>query len=133
MLRVDRSDEGRICLLSLEGNLGSSDLVNLAERLRGLAARGVLRVVVDLRRVEHWDYRGLASLAEAVDYRRSAGAVTAFIAPRGYLRDIAAAANVLDRLDLYDDLRLETEAETIPLKVVELVPQEAGLRRASGL
>lgn len=133
MLRVDRSDEGRVCLLSLEGNLGSADLVNLAERLRGLAARGMLRVVVDLRQVEHWDYRGLASLAEAVEFRRRCGAATAFVLPRGYLRDVAAAANVLDRLDVYDDLRLEAEAETLPLKVVELVPRDAGLRRASGL
>ena len=40
-----QSDERRICLLGLEGSLSGKDLVNLAKRLRGLAAQGVLRVV----------------------------------------------------------------------------------------
>ncbi len=129
MLRTDRSDEGRVCLLGLEGSLGSSDLVNLAERLRGLAARGMLRVVVDLRGVDHWDFRGLNCLADAVDYRRRLGGVTAFISPSRYLHSIAVAAGVRDRLDIYDDLRIESEVETLPLRVVE--PAEAAeLRRA---
>ncbi len=53
------SDERRICLLGLEGSLSTHDLANLATRLRGLAAQGVLRVVVDLRNVDHWYFRGL--------------------------------------------------------------------------
>ena len=102
-----QSDEGRICLVGMEGSLSSTDLVNLSERLRGLAVQGVSRVVVDLRNVEHWDFRGLKSLADAVDYRRTFGWLTAFIIPNRYLRDIAAAAGVLDRFDVYDALRLE--------------------------
>jgi|GEM_PF-2419005 anti-anti-sigma regulatory factor len=102
-----QSDERRICLLGLEGGLTSSDLTELAKRLRALAAQGVSRVVVDLRRVEHWDFRGLKSLADAVEHRRYRGGVTAFITPSRYLRDIAAAAGVLDKLDLYDALDLE--------------------------
>lgn len=102
-----QSDERRICLLGLEGGLTSGDLTELAKRLRALAAQGVSRVVVDLRRVEHWDFRGLKSLADAVEHRRYRGGVTAFITPSRYLRDIAAAAGVLDKLDLYDALDLE--------------------------
>ena len=102
-----QSDERRICLLGLEGGLTSSDLTELAKRLRALAAQGVSRVVVDLRRVEHWDFRGLKSLADAVEHRRHRGGVTAFITPSRYLRDIAAAAGVLDKLDVYDALDLE--------------------------
>jgi anti-anti-sigma factor len=105
-----QTDERRICLLGLEGGLSSSDLVQLAERLRALAAQGMSRVVVDLRRVDHWDFRGLRSLAEAVEQRRRRGGVTAFITPSRYLRDIAAAAGVLERLDFYDSLELEGDS-----------------------
>ena len=102
-----QTDERRICLLGLEGSLASSDLVQLAERLRALAAQGMSRVVVDLRRVDHWDFRGLRALAEAVEHRRRRGGATAFITPNRYLRDIAAAAGVHDRFDFYDGLNLE--------------------------
>jgi len=130
MLRTDRPDEGRICLLGLEGSLASSDLVNLAERLRGLAARGMLRVVVDLREVDHWDFRGLRCLAEAVDFRRRTGGVTAFITPSRYLRDIAVAAGAADRLDFYDELVVQNEVETYPLVLHEPVDEGTELRRA---
>jgi anti-anti-sigma regulatory factor len=130
MLRTDRSDEGRICLLGLEGSLTSSDLVNLAERLRGLAARGMLRVVVDLRQVDHWDFRGLKCLVEAVEYRRRTGGVTAFITPNRYLRDIAAAVGAADRLEFYDELRVENEVELFPLMVPGVTGEDAELRRA---
>lgn len=110
MFWVVQTDERRICLLGLEGSLSSSDLVQLAERLRALAAQGMSRVVVDLRRVDHWDFRGLRSLAEAVEQRRRRGGVTAFITPSRYLRDIATAAGVLDRLDFYDALELEGDS-----------------------
>jgi anti-anti-sigma regulatory factor len=117
-----QSDERRICLLGLEGGLTSGDLSELAKRLRALAAQGVSRVVVDLRRVEHWDFRGLKSLADAVEHRRYRGGVTAFITPSRYLRDIAAAAGVLDKLDLYDALDLEG-------RTAEPVFMEGGSRR----
>lgn len=133
MFRADRSEEARICLLDMEGSLSSSALVNLSERLRGLAARGVLRVVVDLRRVDHWDYRGLACLADAARHRRAAGGVTAFITPSAYLRSIAAAAGVHEELDFYDDLSVEEEVQKVQLSVVELAPGAEGFRRASGL
>jgi anti-anti-sigma regulatory factor len=133
MFRADRSAEARICLLDLEGSLSSSDLVNLSERLRGLAARGVLRVVVDLRQVDHWDYRGLHCLAEAVSYRRNAGGVTAFITPSRYLRSIAGAAGVHDDLDFYDDLKVEEEVQRVQLAVVELKSEPEDFRQASGL
>jgi anti-anti-sigma regulatory factor len=108
-----QSDERRICLLGLEGGLTSSDLTELAKRLRALAAQGVSRVVVDLRRVDHWDFRGLKSVADAVDHRRQRGGVTAFITPSRYLRDIATAAGVLDKLDVYDALDLEAPTATV--------------------
>ena len=107
MFWAGQSEEGRICLLGMEGSLSSTDLVNLADRLRGLAAQGMVRVVVDLRNVDHWDFRGLACLADAVEYRRSLGGLTAFITPSPYLRDIASAAGVIDQFDFYDALRLE--------------------------
>ncbi len=133
MLRTDRSDEGRVCLLGLEGSLSSADLVNLAARLRGLAARGMLRVVVDLRGVDHWDFRGLRALSDAVEFRRRSGAVTAFITPSRYLRDIAVAAGVGDLLDFYDELRVESEVEAFPLMVVSAEPEVLEFKQASGL
>ena len=107
MFWAGQSDERRICLLGLEGSLSSDDLANLAGRLRGLAAQGVFRVVVDLRSVDHWDYRGLRCLAEAVEYRRERGGFTGFVTPSRYLRNIAIAAGVDDLLDFYDELQLE--------------------------
>src|SRR5262249_32960690 len=102
-----QSDERRICLLGLEGGLTSGDLSELAKRLRALAAQGVSRVVVDLRRVELGVSRGLNPRGGGGEPRRHRGGVTAFITPSRYLRDIAAAAGVLDKLDLYDALDLE--------------------------
>ena len=132
MFWAGQSDERRICLLGLEGSLSSNHLVNLTERLRGLAVQGVLRVVVDLRRVTHWDYRGLQCLAEAVEYRNRLGGVTAFVSPSRYLRDIAAAAGVLDHLDFYDELHMGTVAEPIPHPREAIPVGDAELRRASG-
>jgi anti-anti-sigma regulatory factor len=102
-----QSDERRICLLGLEGSLNGDDLANLAGRLRGLAAQGVLRVVVDLRNVTHWDYRGLRCLSEAVRWRRERGGITVFVTPSRYLRDIAVVGGVHDDLEFFDDLQLE--------------------------
>ena len=105
MFWADQFDEDRVCLLAPEGRLSRSDLINLADRLRGLAARGVSQVVVDTRGVEHWDFRGLGFLADAADHRRRIGISTAFITPNPYLRDIAAVAGVSGRLEFYDDVR----------------------------
>lgn len=107
MFWAGQSEQDRICLLGMEGSLSSTDLVNLADRLRGLAAQGMSRVVVDLRGVSHWDFRGLSCLADAVEYRRRLGGLTAFITPNRYLRDIATASGVMDQFDFYDALRLE--------------------------
>ena len=104
-----QSDERRICLLGLEGSLSSHDLANLATRLRGLAVQGVRRVVVDLREVNHWDFRGLRCLAESVSHHQGLGGVTVFITPDRYLKDIAAAAGVADQMEFYDELHLEKE------------------------
>ena len=106
MFWADQFAEDRVSLLALEGRLSGSDLMNLADRLRGLAAQGVVETVVDLREVEHWDFRGLSGLAEAVRFRRRHGATTAFITPDPYLRDIAAAAGVDEVFDFFDDLKL---------------------------
>ena len=103
--------EDRVCLLTLEGRLSRMALVNLADRLRGLAARGMFQVVVDMHRVEHWDFRGLRALGEAVRFRSERGGATAFITPNPYLKDVAKAAGVFDLLDFYDSLRLESPAE----------------------
>jgi anti-anti-sigma factor len=124
-----QTDERRICLLGLEGGLSSSDLAQLAERLRALAAQGMSRVVVDLRRVDHWDFRGLRALADAVDHRRRRGGVTAFITPSRYLRDIAAAAGVLEALDFYDALALEGDSGRTE---GGSYPRVGSLRRAAG-
>lgn len=121
-----QSDERRICLLGLEGSLSGDDLANLAGRLRGLAVQGVLRVVVDLRDVTHWDYRGLRCLAEAVRWRRARGGITAFVTPNRYLRDIAVAAGVHEDLEFYDDLRME-EGATVEIGSLPAQP-EIGLR-----
>ena len=97
MFWADQFDEGRICLLTLEGRLSRDNLENLAERLRGLAARGMDQVVVDAKGVEHWDFRGLQGLADAVALRRRYGFGTAFITPNPYLKDIARAAGIDQR------------------------------------
>lgn len=127
-----QSDERRICLLGLEGSLSSDDLVDLTERLRGLAAQGVLRVVVDLRGVDHWDFRGLRCLAEGVEYRRNRGGVTAFVSPSRYLRDIATVAGVHDRLDFYDDIRLEDSDGRLGSSQTSEFVEEPRLHRAVG-
>ena len=131
MFWADQFAEERISLLALEGRLSGSDLVNLSDRLRGLAAQGVFEAVVDLREVEHWDYRGLTGLAEAVRFRRRYGASTAFITPDPYLRDIAHAVGVGEDFDFFDDLLL-TEAPR-PFTVIEPleIPEQETPKTAS--
>jgi len=122
-----QSDERRICLLGLEGSLNGDDLANLAGRLRGLAVQGVLRVVVDLRNVTHWDYRGLRCLAEAVEWSRQRGGITVFVTPDRYLKDIAVAAGVHESLDFYDDLQME-EGSMHRFGSTSAVPADGGIR-----
>ena len=90
MFRADRSEEGRICLLGLEGSLSSSDLVNLSERLRGLAARGVLRVVVDLRAVRYASAQALGVLVTFLVELRRRGGDLALLGCPGHLRELFA-------------------------------------------
>lgn len=133
MFGADPRDERRICLLTLTGSLDGDDLVNLAHRLRGLGAQGVFRVVVDLSRVDHWDFRGLRCLAEAVLSRKARGGVTAFIIPSRYLREIAVAAGVLETLDVYDSLSLEDWDGVMPPHHGDASDDPTPVRRASGL
>ena len=111
--------EHRIGLLTLEGRLSKAAMLDLADRLRGLAARGMSQVVVDVRLVEHWDFRGLPALSEAVAFRKEHGGSTAFITPNDYLRDIAKAAGVFDALDFYDGLRLDDAPSLLPAETTE--------------
>jgi anti-anti-sigma regulatory factor len=131
MFWADRFDDGRILLLTLEGRLSRNDLIDLSDRLRGLAAQGMFQVVVDVRDVDHWDFRGLQVLAEAVEFRRRHGAATAFITPSTYLKDIAKAAGVFERLDFYDALRLNGGVELSVIDVTVATEEEA-LREAGG-
>ena len=133
MFWADQFNEDRVCLLALEGRLSRCDLANLSDRLRGLAAQGVHQVVLDLRAVDHWDYRGLPELAEAVKSRRRARATTAFITPSDYLRYIAGAAGVLEEMDFYDDLRLDEPELRLTIVGSSATSENEELRKATGL
>lgn len=133
MFWADQFNEDRICLLTMEGTVSRSDLANLAERLRGLAAQNVPQIVIDARRVDHWDYRGLGTTAEAVRSCGRGGTRVAFVTPSRYLRDIVAAAGLNGAFDFYD--ALELEGAPVKLELVEVPrPMEVRpLRRATGL
>lgn len=93
----------RVSLLTMEGRLSREDLNELATHLRELAAQGVLHVLVDVRSVDHWDYRGLKPLADAAAFRKRFGGRTTVVANR-YLRDIARTVGELSPLEFRDRL-----------------------------
>ena len=104
-----RFRDERVALLTLEGRINRTDLSNLAARLSGIAARGMQDIVVDARGVEHWDFRGLPALADAMEDCKRRGSTVAVVTPNPYLHDIAKAVGVYERLNVYDDLDLTGE------------------------
>lgn len=125
-------NEHRICLLAMEGTVSRTDLLNLAMRLGGLAAQGVPHVVVDARGVGHWDFRGLAVVADAVVRCRLSGTRVSFVTPSRYLRDIAAAIGLAGAFEFFDELSLDDPP--VALRLVEAPPpaEPQPLRRVAG-
>jgi anti-sigma B factor antagonist len=90
-----------VAILRCEGEMGTMELAGLGEELFRLAHRGVRKVVVDLARVEHVDYRGLKAMAARARLLRGAGGDLKLAGLSLYVATIFRAAGVEEEFQMY--------------------------------
>jgi anti-sigma B factor antagonist len=81
--------------------MGTMELAHLGEELFRLAHKGVRKVVVDLAKVEHVDYRGLKAMAARARLLRGAGGDLKLAGLSAYLATIFRAAGVEEEFQMY--------------------------------
>jgi len=82
--------------------MGAMELAHLGEELFRLAHRGLRKVVVDLAKVEHVDYRGLKAVAARARLLRGAGGDLKLAGVSPYLAAIFRAAGVEEEFQMYE-------------------------------
>jgi anti-sigma B factor antagonist len=92
-----------VAVVRCEGEMGELELAHLGEELFRLANRGCRRVVVDLSRVDHVDYRGVRPLAARARLLRGAGGDLKLAGLSAYLRAIFRAAGVEEEFEMHPD------------------------------
>ena len=95
-----------VAILRCEGEMGTMELAHLGEELFRLAHRGVRKVVVDLAKVEHVDYRGLKAMAARARLLRGAGGDLKLAGLSPYLATIFRAAGVEEEFQMYPNAEL---------------------------
>jgi anti-sigma B factor antagonist len=85
----------------LEGELGRDELLEVGEMLVRLSIEGALFVIVDLTRVSHLDYRGIAALVRRAEVFRELGGDITLSGLSPYLFAIFQAAGAHDAFDFF--------------------------------
>jgi anti-anti-sigma factor len=92
----------RRAVLPLRGEIGAGEVEELAQRALSLAATGRPCLVLDLRRVTHWDYRHLPALWRLALELRARGGDLRLAAPSRYLSKILQFAGMSELLATHD-------------------------------
>ncbi len=83
-----------VALIVSEGEMGECELAALGEELFRLAHMGRRRIVLDLSRVDHIDYRGLRALGARARLLRAGGGDLKICGASNYLAAIFRVAGV---------------------------------------
>ncbi len=92
----------RRAVLPLHGEIGRVEVEQLTRRSLALAAQGRPCLVLDLRRVTHWDYRHLAPLWRLAQKLRAHGGDLRLAAANHYLSTILAFVGLTDLLATHE-------------------------------
>ncbi len=90
-----------VAVIRCEGEMGDMELAHIGEELFRLSHRGYQKVVLDLSRVDHLDYRGLGPLSARARLLRSAGGDLKLCGLSPYLAAIFRAAGLEDAFETY--------------------------------
>jgi anti-anti-sigma factor len=91
-----------VAVIVAEGEMGDCELTVLGEELFRLAHLGRRRVILDLTRVDHVDYRGLKSLAARARLLRAGGGDLKVCGLSNYVRAIFRVAGVEGDFDIHE-------------------------------
>jgi anti-anti-sigma factor len=95
----------RRAVLPLQGEIGRAEVEQLTRRSLALAAQGRPCLVLDLRRVTHWDYRHLAPLWRLAQKLRASGGDLRLAAANRYLSTILEFVGLTELLATHDSSR----------------------------
>jgi len=91
----------RVMVVSLEEELGLSEMEALGTHLLRLMYSGTRRVVLDFEEVPHVDYRGVRTLVSRAERFREAGGDIKLSGLSAYLRAILRAVGAHEKFDCY--------------------------------
>jgi anti-anti-sigma factor len=100
----------RRAVLPLQGEIGRVEVEQLTRRSLALAAQGRPCLVLDLRRVTHWDYRHLAPLWRLAQKLRADGGDLRLAAANRYLRTILEFVGLTELLATHDSSALASRS-----------------------
>ena len=93
-----------VAVIRCEGEMSDMELAHIGEELFRLSHRGYQRVVLDLSRVDHLDYRGLGPLSARARLLRAAGGDLKLAGLSPYLAAIFRAAGLEDAFESYGEV-----------------------------
>lgn len=88
-----------VALLSLKGEIGSQEAVEVTELIRQVVRMGGWRLVLDLSEVSHFDYRGVRPLISVARELRELGGDLKLAGLSRYLHAIFRSAGAHDAFD----------------------------------
>lgn len=91
----------RVATLCLEGDIGKAELHDVGDMLFRYANEGVIRVIVDLSEVSHFDYRAVKPLLARASVFRAAGGDIKLAGLSPYLHAIFRSAGAHDEFDFF--------------------------------
>ncbi|MDR0967170.1 MAG: STAS domain-containing protein [Myxococcales bacterium] len=100
-VREAASVQTDVAVLRCAGEMGNLELAQIGEELFRLSRRGHQKVVLDLSRVEHLDYRSLGALSAQARLLRSMGGDLKLCGLSPYLAAIFRAAGLEEAFETY--------------------------------
>jgi anti-anti-sigma factor len=90
-----------VAIIRCEGEMGDMELAQLGEELFRVTNRGYGKVVLDLSKVDHIDYRGVGPLAARARLLKRAGGGLSLTGVSAYLAAILRAAGVDEDFEMH--------------------------------
>lgn len=93
--------KARTMTMVLEGEIGDAEMAEIGEMLFRLSMDGVSQLVIDMREVSHFDYRGVRPLMRRADAFRELGGDIKLAGLSPYVFAIFRSAGAHDAFDYF--------------------------------
>lgn len=105
LLRIRSEDlEPGLGLIELQGVLDASNVATFRSLVDAFLARGIVRVVIDLGKVDYVSSSGFSAFLGCLDAARGRGGGLAFARPTPHVRDVFALMGLLDSVMIAEDV-----------------------------